>query len=72
MWQSYVRFFAHTPAPSSAALGGGLAHSYASADKTYYVKLLCKSFNINDLQAARAAAEPCKPRKPQHIVCRNH
>ena len=36
-------------------------HSYASADKTYYVKLLCKSFNINDLQAARAAAEPCKP-----------
>ena len=43
----------HTRAPSCrAAVGGGLAHSYATSDKAYYVKLLRKSFKINDLQAA--------------------
>lgn len=42
----------HTRAPSCRAAVGGLAHSYATSDKAYYVKLLRKSFKINDLQAA--------------------
>lgn len=64
-------FYTHMP-PCCAEVGGGLSHSYAFAQNMYYVKLLHKSFNINDLQAAQAVGKPCSLRKPQHIVCANH
>ena len=67
----------HTRTPSCrAAVGGGLAaktaaksHSYALAQNRNYVKLLCKSFNINDLQVISMHHNLCNLRKPQHIVC---
>jgi hypothetical protein len=69
--QVYAFFYTRTP-PCCAEVGGGQKPSYALAQNRNYVKLLGKSFNINDLQAARAVAEPCMTRKPQHIVCANH
>ena len=81
-WQSWricstgVCVFLHTHAPLFRRVGGGLAvktaaksHSYAFAQNKIYVKLLLKSFNINDLQAISMHHNLCSLRKTQDIVC---